>query len=67
MATLPGVQAVAATDDPELADNNHGGNVTVEGYNAPPDEDFDVEALGQRGFLSRDAGAVGGGAQLHRR
>jgi predicted permease len=43
MATLPGVQAVAATDDPELADNNHDGNVTVEGYNAPPDEDYDVE------------------------
>ena len=44
MATLPGVQAVAATDDPELADNNHDTNVTVEGYNAPPDEDYDVEA-----------------------
>jgi putative ABC transport system permease protein len=44
MATLPGVQAVGATDDQELADNNHSGNVTVEGYNAPPDEDYDVEA-----------------------
>ena len=22
---------------------DHGGNVTVEGYNAPPDEDYDVE------------------------
>jgi putative ABC transport system permease protein len=43
MATQPGVQAVGATDDPELADNNHNGNVTVEGYNAPPDEDYDVE------------------------
>jgi predicted permease len=43
MATLPGVQAVAATDDQELAGNYHGGNVTVEGYNAPPDEDYDVE------------------------
>jgi putative ABC transport system permease protein len=43
MATLPGVQAVGATDDQELADNNHSGNVTVEGYNAPPDEDYDVE------------------------
>jgi putative ABC transport system permease protein len=44
MATLPGVQAVGATDDQELADNNHSGNVTVEGYNAPPDEDYNVEA-----------------------
>ncbi|MGD0442770.1 MAG: ABC transporter permease [Edaphobacter sp.] len=44
MATLPGVQAVGATDDPELADSDRSGNVTVEGYNAPPDEDYDVEA-----------------------
>jgi putative ABC transport system permease protein len=43
MATLPGVQAVGATDDQELADNDHGGNVTVEGYTPPPEEDFDVE------------------------
>jgi putative ABC transport system permease protein len=43
MAALPGVQAVGATDDQELADNNHSGNVTVEGYNPPPDEDYDVE------------------------
>ena len=43
MATLPGVQAVGATDDQVLADNNHGGNVTVEGYTPPPEEDFDVE------------------------
>jgi predicted permease len=37
------VQAVAATNDQELADNEHQGNVTVEGYNAPPDDDYDVE------------------------
>jgi putative ABC transport system permease protein len=43
MATLPGVQAVGATDDRELGDSDHGGNVTVEGYNPPPDEDYDVE------------------------
>jgi putative ABC transport system permease protein len=43
VAALPGVQAVAATDDQELAGNYHGGNVTVEGYNAPLDEDYDVE------------------------
>jgi putative ABC transport system permease protein len=43
MAVLPGVQGVAATNDPELADSGHSGNVTVEGYTPPPDEDFDVE------------------------
>jgi putative ABC transport system permease protein len=43
MATLPGIQAVAATDDAELADTGHTGNVTVEGYKPPPDEDYDVE------------------------
>jgi predicted permease len=43
MTALPGVQAVAATDDPELADMGHSGNVTVEGYTAPPDEDYVVE------------------------
>ena len=36
LAALPGVQAVGATDDAELAGNNHTGNVTVEGYNPPP-------------------------------
>jgi putative ABC transport system permease protein len=43
MAALPGVQAVAATDDAELADTGHSGNVTVEGYTAPADEEFVVE------------------------
>jgi len=43
MATLPGVQAVAATDDQQLAHNGHSGNITVDGYTAPPDEDYDVE------------------------
>ena len=43
MAALPGVQAVGATDDQELADTNHSGNVTVEGYTPPPDQDYDVE------------------------
>jgi putative ABC transport system permease protein len=44
MAMLPGVQAVGATNDQELADTDHGINVTVEGYTPPPEEDFDVEA-----------------------
>jgi predicted permease len=43
MATLPGVQAVGATNDQELADTRRQGNVTVEGYNAPPDEEIPVE------------------------
>jgi putative ABC transport system permease protein len=43
MAALPGVQSVAATNDVELANSEHSGNVTVEGYTPPPDEDFDVE------------------------
>jgi putative ABC transport system permease protein len=43
MATLPGVQSVGATTDQELGDMGHTGDVTVEGYTAPPDEDFPIE------------------------
>jgi len=43
LSALHGVQSVAATDDPELAGNGQGGNVTVSGYTAPPDEQFDIE------------------------
>ena len=43
LAALPGVQAVGATDSPELAGSGQGGNVTVAGYNPPPDDDFDVQ------------------------
>jgi putative ABC transport system permease protein len=43
LTALPGVQAVAATDDAELADTTRGGNVTVAGYTPPPEDDFDVE------------------------
>ncbi len=43
LTVLPGVQAVAATDDPELAGDSHGGNVTVAGYTPGPDEQYDVE------------------------
>ncbi|WP_433968191.1 ABC transporter permease [Tunturiibacter gelidiferens] len=43
MAALPGVQAVGATNDEELADIGHSGDVTVEGFTALPDEDFPVE------------------------
>jgi putative ABC transport system permease protein len=34
---------VAASDDQELAGNGQGGNVTVEGYTPPTNEDFDIE------------------------
>jgi putative ABC transport system permease protein len=43
LAALPGVRSATATDDILLAGNSQGGNVTVSGYVAPPDEDFDVE------------------------
>ena len=43
MRNLPGVQAVAASDDPELAGGSQGGNVTVAGYTPPANDDFDVE------------------------
>ncbi len=48
MATLPGVQSVAATEDPELAGSDQGGGVTVAGYTPPPDEELDV----QRSFIN---------------
>jgi putative ABC transport system permease protein len=43
MGSQPGVKAVAASDDQELAGNGQGGNVTVEGYTPPVNEDFDIE------------------------
>jgi putative ABC transport system permease protein len=43
LTALPGVPSIAATDDPELSDSSHGGNVSVAGFTPPPDEDFDVE------------------------
>jgi putative ABC transport system permease protein len=43
MRGLPGVQAIAASDDPMLAGDSQGGNVTVAGYTSPANEDFDIE------------------------
>jgi putative ABC transport system permease protein len=43
MRGLPAVQAVAATDDPALAGDSQGGNVTVAGYTPPANEEFDIE------------------------
>jgi putative ABC transport system permease protein len=43
LGALPGVASVAATDDPELAGNGEGGNISVQGYTPREDEDMDVE------------------------
>jgi putative ABC transport system permease protein len=43
MRGLPGVQALAATDDQELAGDTQGGNVTVAGYTPPTNESYDIE------------------------
>lgn len=40
---LPGVRSVAATNDPVLADNNWGSNITIAGYRAAEHEDMNVE------------------------
>jgi predicted permease len=40
---LPGVRSVAATDDPELANDNETGNITIAGYAEKPQEDMQVE------------------------
>jgi putative ABC transport system permease protein len=40
---VPGVRSVAATTDPELADDNTGHNITVAGYKEKEDEDMHVE------------------------
>ena len=44
LAALPGVASVGATDDPELAGDGEGDNISVEGYTAREDEDMTVEA-----------------------
>lgn len=43
---LPGVVAVGSTTDPVIAGNNSQGNISVEGYQAGPDENTDVEVAG---------------------
>jgi predicted permease len=43
MRSLPGVIAATGSDDPELEDSIHNGNVTVAGYTPPTNEEFDVE------------------------
>ena len=43
LATLPGVESVGATTDPELAGNGNGGNISVEGYTPHEGEDMNSE------------------------
>jgi len=43
LKSLPGVRSVAATNDPELANDNESGNITIAGYADKPDEDMNVE------------------------
>ncbi|MGA7155430.1 MAG: ABC transporter permease [Acidobacteriaceae bacterium] len=43
LSALPGVQCVAATDQPELTGDSHGGNISLAGYTPPPDEEVDVQ------------------------
>lgn len=43
LEALPGVRSVAATTDPELADDNTGLNITIAGYREKEDEDMNVE------------------------
>jgi predicted permease len=43
LGALPGVRSIAATSDPELADDNTSGDIEIAGYPAKPEEDMDVE------------------------
>ena len=43
ISALPGVRAVAATNDPELADDDVNGSMDIAGYTPKPDEDVDAE------------------------
>ena len=71
LKSLPGVRGVAATSDPELANDNESGNITIAGYTEKPDENMNVEQpnvsanyfstlqmplLAGRAFTDQDAG-----------
>lgn len=43
IANLPGIHAVGATDDADLAGDDKSGDLSVSGYTPKPDEEFDVE------------------------
>src|SRR6202050_2220391 len=71
---LPGVRSVAATNDPELADDNQTGNITIAGYHEQSEEEMNVEQpnvsadyfstlqmplLAGRGFTEQDSAEIG--------
>ena len=43
LATLPGVRAVGATDDPDLYHNDENGGISIVGYHAQENEDMQAE------------------------
>lgn len=43
LSALPGVQSAAATNDPELANNNWGRNITIAGYQPAEGDHMNVE------------------------
>jgi predicted permease len=43
LSALPGIRAVAATNDPELANDNIGQNITIVGYEVKENENMNVE------------------------
>jgi putative ABC transport system permease protein len=43
LSGLPGVRSVAATNDPELANDNESGNIAIAGYAEKAHEDMNVE------------------------
>jgi predicted permease len=43
LSSLPGVQSAAATNDPELANNNWGNNITIAGYRPAEGDRMNVE------------------------
>ncbi len=43
LTAQPGVRSVAATDDPDLANSDDSGNISIAGYKAGDDEDMTVE------------------------
>jgi putative ABC transport system permease protein len=43
LAALPGVRSAAATQDPILANNGSGSNITISGYRSAEHEDMNVE------------------------
>ena len=43
LSALPGVRSAAATNDPELANDDRGLNITIAGYTEKDNEDMDVE------------------------